>query len=228
MTTAVITGAAQGLGLETARQLAARGMDVVVTARDADRAAKAAAGIGDEARSAALDVASQSSVDALFDRLADEGATLGVVVNAAGRIYGAYSEPGLGPSADEMAEAIDNNALGAWRVMQRAIPLMQAARGGNIVNVSSGMGALTDMGSGAMAYRVSKTVMNALTILGSHAAGPTIRVNAVCPGWVRTEMGGASASRSVEEGAAGIVWAATLGKDGPRGGFFRDGRAIDW
>ena len=107
--------------------------------------------------------------------------------------------------------------------------MMQPNRYGRIVNISSGMGALIDMGGGSPAYRVSKTALNALTrILASELRGSGILVNSVCPGWVRTDMGGGNASRSVEEGADTLVWAATFSNNGPAGGFFRDRREIPW
>lgn len=129
---------------------------------------------------------------------------------------------------DVILEAISNNALSAYRTMQHALPIMARGGYGRIVNVSSGMGGLTDMGSGAVPYRVSKTALNAISRLAAFEASAGTKVNAVCPGWVRTDMGGSNASRDVETGARGIVWAATLSEDGPTGGFFRDGKAIDW
>jgi NAD(P)-dependent dehydrogenase (short-subunit alcohol dehydrogenase family) len=105
---------------------------------------------------------------------------------------------------------------------------MNEAGFGRVVNVSSGLGALTDMDGGWAAYRISKTALNGVTRVFAAEAGPNVKINSVCPGWVRTDMGGPDADRSVTEGAAGIVWAATLPEHGPSGGFFRDGKAIDW
>jgi NAD(P)-dependent dehydrogenase (short-subunit alcohol dehydrogenase family) len=111
--------------------------------------------------------------------------------------------------------------------MQVLIPLMQGR--GNVVNVSSGMGQLSDMNGCCPGYRLSKAGLNALTrIFGDELRNTGVRINAVCPGWVRTDMGGTNAERSVEQGAQGIVWAATLDESGPSGGFFRDGKAIPW
>ena len=107
--------------------------------------------------------------------------------------------------------------------------MMIAGGYGRVVNVSSGMGSLSDMGGRSLGYKASKTALNALTrVLAGEVKGEGIKVNAVCPGWVRTDMGGPSASRSLEQGASGIVWAATLPEDGPSGGFFRDGKPLDW
>jgi NAD(P)-dependent dehydrogenase (short-subunit alcohol dehydrogenase family) len=124
---------------------------------------------------------------------------------------------------------LETNFYGAWRLAQEALPLMRQNGYGRIVNLSSGMGQLSDMGGHSPAYRVSKTALNALTrILTAELEGENVLVNSCCPGWVRTEMGGASAPRAVEQGADTPVWLATLPDDGPRGGFFRDRKPIRW
>ena len=135
----------------------------------------------------------------------------------------------MGADLDVVRETLEINLFGAWRLCEAFVPLMQRNRYGRIVNVSSGMGALNDMSGGSPAYRVSKTSLNALTrILASELRGSGILVNSVCPGWVQTDMGGANASRTVEEGADTPVWAATLPNNGPSGCFFRDRRQIPW
>jgi NAD(P)-dependent dehydrogenase (short-subunit alcohol dehydrogenase family) len=227
---AVITGASQGLGLETARQLLEDGLTVVLTARNNDAGKQGLSELG-ENRSASfdiLDVADQSSVDAFFDRLLAKHGRIDVLVNNAGRIYGGYGTSVVDTSVDLIAEAFNNNALGALRMIQKALPEMNRSGYGRIVNVSTGMGALNEMGTGAVPYRISKTAMNAITRITAGEAAENVKVNSVCPGWVRTEMGGPGATRSVREGAAGIVWAATLPDSGPSGGFFRDGKPIAW
>jgi NAD(P)-dependent dehydrogenase (short-subunit alcohol dehydrogenase family) len=226
---AVVTGASQGLGLETVRQLADRGMTVVLTARTQARIDKALGELGKPPNVVGhiLDVADQASVDTFFDWLMQTHRRIDVLVNNAGRIAGDRWET-LETPPEAIAELIDNNALGAWRMIQEALPAMNRAGHGRIVNVSSGMGALTDMGSGSVPYRLSKTAMNAITRIASNEARGDVHVNVVCPGWVRTSMGGPGARLSVEEGASGIVWAATLPADGPNGGFFRHGKPIEW
>lgn len=227
MRIAVITGATQGLGLETARQLSEQGLHVVLTGRNA-AALEAAAAPLNNAEWRVLDVGNDASVQQFFEWLKTTHGRLDVLVNNAGRIYGGHGSSVRDTTADILMEAISNNAIGAFRIMQMALPMMTEGGYGRIVNVSSGMGALSDMGSGAVPYRVSKTTLNALTLLAAQEAATSVKVNAVCPGWVRTDMGGQSAPRDVETGARGIVWAAVLPDSGPTGGFFRDGKRVDW
>jgi NAD(P)-dependent dehydrogenase (short-subunit alcohol dehydrogenase family) len=126
------------------------------------------------------------------------------------------------------AEALEVNVLGAWRTTQALLPLLRRSGHGRIVNVSSGAGSISQMGVGPPAYQVSKAALNALTrTLAAELRPAGILVNAVCPGWVATDMGGPG-GRPVADGAAGIVWAATLPDDGPAGGFFRDRRPVPW
>jgi NAD(P)-dependent dehydrogenase (short-subunit alcohol dehydrogenase family) len=220
---ALVTGANRGIGLEVCRQLAQRGFAVLLGARDAAKGARAARQLGGDISPVQVDVADPESVRAAaasMDRL-------DVLVNNAAILYDTWQR-GVNADLDEVREAFDTNLLGAWRVTQAVLPLLRASPAGRIVNVSSGAGAIADMGGGTPAYRTSKAALNALTrILAAELRGDAILVNAVCPGWVATDMGGAG-GRPVADGAAGIVWAATLPDDGPTGGFFRDGHAIDW
>ena len=231
---AVVTGARRGLGAATAEALARLGHHVVITARDeaaavATAARLTAAGLSAEGR--ALDVADDPAVAALFAWLSAAHGRIDVLVNNAGAFFedpGPRSVRAFDVPAATVAAAFDANALGAYRTMQRAVPLMNAAGYGRVVNVSSGLGGLAEMGGGYPGYRASKAAMNAFTRIYHAAAGPNVKINSVCPGWVRTDMGGPNATRSIEEGIAGIVWAATLPDDGPSGGFFRDGKPIPW
>ncbi len=233
---AVVTGANRGLGLETAKALAKRGYRVVFTARSQDKADAAIEGVDGEVYARALDVTDEASVDALFQWLdATLDGRVDVLVNNAGASFESREASGpLQVDAATLERSFRTNTIGPYLMMQQVFPRMSKAGFGRIVNVSSGMGGLTEMGGGLPGYRTSKASLNALTRV-FHAEtkyhgeqGRQIKVNAVCPGWVRTDMGGPRAHRSVEEGIAGIVWAATLPDDGPSGGFFRDGEPIVW
>jgi len=130
---------------------------------------------------------------------------------------------------DTIQETLQTNLYGPLQLIQQLVPLMQKQSYGRIVNLSSGMGQLSDMGGGSTAYRISKTSLNALTkIVHAELKTDQIKINAVCPGWVKTDMGGENASRSVSEGADTAVWLATLNANGPNGGFFRDRRPLEW
>jgi len=219
-----VTGANRGIGLEVCRQLARQGYTVLLGARDAGRGGRASRQLGGGPISPiVLDVADDESV-----RAAAAGvARLDVLVNNAAILYDTWQR-GVDADLEQVHEAFETNLFGAWRVTQAVLPLLRASPAGRIVNVSSGAGALNAMGGGTPAYRTSKAALNALTrILAAELRGEGILVNAVCPGWVATDMGGAG-GRPVADGAAGIVWAATLPDDGPTGGFFRDDRPIPW
>jgi NAD(P)-dependent dehydrogenase (short-subunit alcohol dehydrogenase family) len=155
------------------------------------------------------------------------GGRLDVLINNAAIHYDTGQTP-LTADWRVVTEAVETNLLGAWRVARMAAPLMQARRRGRIVNVSSGAGAWKNLGARTPAYALTKLGLNGLTrMLASELRGSGVLVNAVCPGWVATDMGG-EGGRPVAEGARGIVWAALLPDDGPSGGFFRDGRPIEW
>jgi NAD(P)-dependent dehydrogenase (short-subunit alcohol dehydrogenase family) len=202
----------------------------VLGSRDRERGEVAAArlrGEGFDVDACQLDVADAMSGEAAVERMRRERGRLYAVVNNAAILYDTWQR-GVDADLDEVREAFETNVLGAWRVIQATLPLLRASRRGRIVNVSSGAGALTDMGGGTPAYRTSKAALNALTrVLAAELRADRILVNAICPGWVATDMGGAG-GRPVRDGAAGIVWAVQLPDDGPTSGFFRDGRPIAW
>ncbi len=225
---ALVSGGNRGIGLEICRQHAERDIKVVMGSRDEEKGRAAAEGLEGSVIAHQLDVADAGSVDRMAAFLEDEFGRLDVLVNNAG-IANDDGQRGVKADLDRVREAIEANFLGAWRLCEVAIPLMQRGGYGRIVNVSSGMGALEDMGGGSPGYRVSKTALNALTrILSSELRGSGILVNSICPGWVQTDMGSSGAPRPVEDGADALVWAATLPNNGPTGGFFRDRRPIAW
>jgi len=225
---ALVSGGNRGIGLETCRQLAERSLTVILGSRDEESGRAAAEGLSGDVVVHQLDVADGKSVDRLATFVEDEFGRLDVLVNNAG-ISNDEGQRGIDADLDRVREALEANLLGAWRLCEVAIPLMQRNGYGRIVNISTGLAALEDMGGGSPAYRVSKTALNALTrILASELCGSGILVNSVCPGWVQTDMGGSRAPRPVEAGADTPVWAATLPNNGPTGGFFRDRRPIHW
>jgi NAD(P)-dependent dehydrogenase (short-subunit alcohol dehydrogenase family) len=227
---ALVTGANRGLGLEVVRQLARDGFTAVLGSRDPVKGRAAAETLADEGFEVdplALDVADGGSVAEAAAELERRHGRLDVLVNNAGTLYDTWQR-GVDADLAVVREALDTNLLGAWRTAQACLPLLRRSEHGRIVNVSSGSGALSSMGSGAPAYSVSKAALNALTrILAAELQRDGILVNAVCPGWVATDMGGPG-GRPVAEGAASIMWGVRLADDGPTGGFFRDGEPLDW
>jgi NAD(P)-dependent dehydrogenase (short-subunit alcohol dehydrogenase family) len=227
---AIATGANRGIGLEVIRQLARQNITVILGARDLEKGqatAETLAKEGLEVLPRWLDVTNQESIDRLAAQVKEEFGRLDILVNNAGILYDTWQQA-INANFDTVREALETNTFGPWRMCQAFIPLLRQSKHGRIVNVSSGAGSLTSMSGGTPAYSVSKVALNALTrMLADELRTTGILVNSICPGWVATEMGGAG-GRPVEDGAAGIVWAATLPDDGPSGGFFRDGKPLPW
>ena len=231
-TVAVVTGANRGLGRAAATRLAGMGQRVVATARRvADLHSLQA-----ELRSAGhpidcqqLDVTDDDSVAALARWMGEKYGHIDVLVNNAGIAKEPFDTNVLDLPIATLRETFETNLIGVLRVTQALVPLLRQSRAGRVVNLSSGMGQLSDMGTGAPAYRMSKTALNALTrILANDLKDSGIKVNAVCPGWCRTDMGGQNAPRSAAEGVDTVVWLAGLADDGPTGGFFRDRQVLAW
>ena len=233
---AVLTGGNRGIGFETCRQLAKRGMKVVLAARDEARGRAAAQRLRDEGLDvdpARLDVADDESVRQFAEFVRKAYGRVDVLVNNAGIMIDmkdSWSEGAasvLKAKVETIRRTMETNAYGALRVVQALLPLLPRD-GARIINVSSGMGQLTDMNGGWAGYRMSKTALNALTrIFADELKDTGIRVNSICPGWVKTDMGGAGAPRTTEQAADTIVWLATE-RDVPTGGFFRDRKPIPW
>ena len=225
MPVALVTGANRGIGRETARQLVERGYDVLLTARDEAKAAAAAEEFG--ARPLELDVSDPASIARAAAAVGDDPGRLDVLVNNAG-VATDWGTAGVEPDFAAMQAALDTNFFGAYRLTAALLPLLRESEHPRVVNVSSGMGGITEMGGWSPGYRVSKAALNAMTrILSTELADAGVLVNSACPGFVNTDMGSQfGAKKPVEDGAAGIVWLATLQDDGPTGGFFRDGKPI--
>ncbi|NEU75892.1 SDR family oxidoreductase [Hassallia byssoidea VB512170] len=230
---AVVTGGNRGLGFEASRQLAKLQYQVVLTSRDEAKGKAAADKLQAENLDVTfhpLDVTSDESSQKLAEFISQQFGKLDVLVNNAGiYIDEAGNNSVLYAKIDTVQQTMETNVYGVLRVTQALIPLMKKQNYGRIVNVSSGMGQLHDMGGGYTGYRLSKAALNALTrIFASELQGTNILVNSVCPGWVKTDMGGANATRTPEQGVNTIVWLATHADGGATGGFFRDRKPIDW
>ncbi|MEO0468752.1 MAG: SDR family oxidoreductase [Bacteroidota bacterium] len=227
--TALVTGANRGIGYECVRQLAQKGYRTILTSRKPQNGASALnrlSKFSDRLHYHQLDVGDDDSINHLKQVITKEFGRLDILINNAGINYDTWQ---TAKEADMRVvdDTLTVNLMGPWKMVQAFLPLMQKNGYGRIVNVSSGAGAIEGMGAGTPAYSISKAALNVLTIkLGAELRGSNILVNAVCPGWVRTDMGGSAAPRSVAEGAKGIIWAAELPANGPSGGLFRDGKAI--
>jgi Short-chain dehydrogenases of various substrate specificities len=225
---ALITGANKGIGLEVVRQLASRGWRVFLTGRSLASVRKAASALGSSVVPVPLDITSRISIEAAFSVVSQAVQHLDVLINNAGILdhdEGSVFE--LHPQ--RLRRMFETNTIGALLVTQTFLPLLRKSESGRIINVSSGAGQLSDMGTWAPAYSISKTALNGVT--GQFAAAlrdSNIAVNSVCPGWVKTDMGGDEAPLSVEQGADTIVWLATEAPQSMTGLFIRDRKPIPW
>ena len=203
-------------------------MTVALGSRDVQKGRQAADSLGyDNVTAYQRDVTDQLSAEKLANKLQQTYGRLDILINNAGINYDTFQTV-LNADLESVHETFEANALGAWRVIQVMLPLLKKSRRGRIVNVSSGAGALASMTGGTPAYSLSKLALNGMTMMFARSLkSQSILVNAVCPGWVATNMGGAG-GRPIKEGAASVVWAALLADDGPTGGFFRDGKRLDW
>jgi NAD(P)-dependent dehydrogenase (short-subunit alcohol dehydrogenase family) len=231
---ALVSGANRGLGLQACKVLAQLNYQVILTSRDADKGAQAVDDLRSEGLDAIfhpLDVTDPSSIKTLALFVEKQFSRIDVLINNAG----IFPDTGKGQSGnsiftthlDTVRQGLETNTLGALAMAQTFIPMMHG--NGRVVNISSGMGQLSDMNGCCPGYRLSKTAVNAVTrIFADELQDTNVKINSVCPGWVRTDMGGPNADRPIEEGVDTIIWLATLPNDGPSGEFFRDKERIPW
>lgn len=236
MRTAIITGANRGVGRGVAKQLAALGYWTILTSRDERKGnltveelrTELGTRLSGELVYHQLDVTEASSIRRLYDFVVEKYIAADVLVNNAAVLLDQFGRV-LQTPEDIFRATLDTNLYGPLRLCQAFIPLMLQRNYGRVVNVSSGAGQVENMVNDMTAYRLSKIALNGLTLmLADSVKGANVLVNAGCPGWVRTGMGSPEAPRSIDEGAASIVWLATLPDGGPRGGFFRDGQPLPW
>lgn len=232
---AIVTGASRGLGWAVSEALAQRGFKVIMAMRSPDKVQKQlnALKMKDiDVVPMKLDLSQEKSIQDFVEQIRKEYGFVDVLINNAGVLID--SEDGGNASvfktkASTIQKTFNTNTLGPFLLTQKIFPLMLQEGYGRIVNVSSGMAQLSVPQQASAAYRLSKTALNMVTnLFASEVGGADICVNSVSPGWVRTDMGGPHAERSIEQGIKGILWAATLPKGGPNGGFFRDGDLLPW
>lgn len=229
---AIVTGANRGLGLGISKALCERGCKVVMTARNLAELIPVVEDLAKHGYSVEAffcDVTDQSSIDALFKHVEKTYGKIDILINNAGILLDRLDQELKDIAIDTILNSFNTNSLGSYRMMVTMLPLLQKSEMARVVNLSSTAGQLKEMGARLPAYRSSKAALNALTkLFAAEYSSEKLKINAVCPNWVRTRMGGKHAPFSVEESVRGIMWAATLDKNGPSGGFYRDCEAIDW
>lgn len=226
---ALVTGANRGIGLEVVRQLAAKQWQVFLSGRSFDSVERAVVSLSaPSVIPVVLNVTDQESIDRAVKTIAQTIDHLDVLVNNAG-ILDDHDDSVLNLPPDRLRRMLETNTIGPLLVTQAFLPLLRHSAAARVINVSSAVGRLTGMGTSVPAYGISKTALNGVT--GKFAAAlknSGIAVNSVDPGWVRTEMGGSEAPRSVEQGADTIVWLATEAPQSMTGLFIRDRKPIPW
>jgi len=236
MRTAIVTGANRGVGRGIAKQLVLLGYRTILTSRDKRKGKltvnqlkqEIGTKLADDLVYHQLDVTDVESVTRLYDFVVSEYEAADILVNNAAVLLDQCGRVIQTP-VETFRTTMATNVYGPLLLCQTFIPMMIKRNYGRVVNVSSGAGQVGDMINDMPAYRLSKIALNGLTLmLADSVRGANVLINAGCPGWVRTEMGSPDAPRSIDEGAEGIVWLATLPDGGPHGGFFRDGKLIPW
>ena len=226
MKNVLVTGANRGIGLAIARGLAQRGeYKVIAGARNVDKAEEAANEISNGCEAAVVDLSNPVDIEAQAAELMNELGPIDILINNAGVLL---SRAGLDAPAEELVATLMVNTVAPFALIRAIAPGMKTRRWGRIVNLSSGWGSFHEGLGGPAAYSISKAALNALTVTMARELGTEVKINAACPGWVHTDMGGPDAPRTPEEGADTPIWLATLPDDGPTGCFFRNRQEIKW
>jgi NAD(P)-dependent dehydrogenase (short-subunit alcohol dehydrogenase family) len=228
---ALVTGGNRGIGYELVKQLALKGFRVILTSRDPNKGNEAVQKLKESGLDVffeLMDVEDPESIRQAAIKINEQYGKLDVLINNAG-IYLDENESLLTMNPSVLEKTMATNFYGAYHVIHSFIPLMEKQGNGRIINISSEYGAMSEMSyQGVGAYKLSKLALNGLTQLVAAETKGDIKINAVCPGWVSTDMGGPSAPRTPKQAAESILWLATIGPEGPNGGFFRDGKRLDW
>lgn len=223
--TALVTGANRGIGLAIVEELAKQGISVLLGSRDRQAGEAAAKSLAGDVHPVALDLSDKASMEQQVNRILEANPVIDILVNNAAILKNGNA---LKVSESDFHDSVRTNFLAPFDLCRRLVPGMIERNFGRIVNLSSGWGAFAEGLGGPVAYAVTKAALNALTVKFAQASPGTVKINAMCPGWVKTRMGGEGASRTPAKGAETAIWLATLAEDGPTGGFFRDKKAIDW
>ncbi|GIW21719.1 MAG: short-chain dehydrogenase [Candidatus Sericytochromatia bacterium] len=228
----LVTGANKGIGLEIVKQLAELKHSVILTSRNENLGIKAVNSLKEKNLNVdyhQLEVTSDESIEKAFDYVKNKYGKLDVLINNAGVfLENQENSSFFNCDIDIIKQTMEINFFGALKVSKKFVDLLKQSDDARIINMSSGMGQLSEMGGGYIGYRVSKTSLNALTrIMSNELRKYKIKVNTMCPGWVKTDMGGPNATRELPQGADTAVWLATV-EDCPTGKFFKDRKEIDW
>ncbi|WP_461673340.1 SDR family oxidoreductase [Priestia megaterium] len=228
---ALVTGGNRGIGYELVRQLAMKGFKVILTSRNLETGHKAVQKLKDshlDVSFLTMDINNQTSIGQAAAKVSEQYGRLDVLINNAG-IYLDKNQKLVDMDPSVLEKTLETNFFGAYHVIRSFMPLMEQQAYGRIINVSSEYGAMSEMSSpGVGAYKLSKLILNGLTQLIAAESTKDIKINAVDPGWVSSDMGGPSAPRTPQQAASSILWLATIGPEGPSGGFFKDGKQINW
>lgn len=228
---ALVTGGNRGIGYELVKQLALKGFKVILASRDPKKGHEAVQKLKElnlDVSFVLVDVDEQESIRQATITVNEKYGRLDVLINNAG-FYFDKNEKLLAMTPSVLEKTMGTNFFGAYYVLHYFMPIMEKQRYGRIINVSSELGAMREMSiQGSGAYKLSKLALNGLTQLVAAELKGDIKINAVCPGWVSSDMGGSSAPRTPKQAADSILWLATIGTEGPNGGFFRDGKPVHW